>query len=90
MCQYTNGGERVNYFEFLAAREQLPDMGGFIPGELPSHLFDYQAQIVDWAVRQGRGGIFADCGLGKTPMSLASIGHNLPRPAAFPLLEAQL
>ncbi len=46
MCQYTNGGERVNYFEFLAAREQLPDMGGFIPGELPSHLFDYQAQIV--------------------------------------------
>lgn len=71
MCQYTNGGERVNYFEFLAAREQLPDMGGFIPGELPSHLFDYQAQIVDWAVRQGRGGIFADCGLGKTPMSLA-------------------
>ena len=64
-------GDRVNYFEFLAAREQLPDMGGFIPGELPSHLFDYQAQIVEWAVRQGRGGIFADCGLGKTPMSLA-------------------
>ena len=60
-----------SYAEFLAAREQLPDAGGFAPMELPSHLFDFQALIVEWAVRQGRAGIFADCGLGKTPMSLA-------------------
>lgn len=61
----------MNYTEFLAMREQLPDAGGFTPTELPAHLFDFQALIVDWAVRQGRAGIFADCGLGKTPMSLA-------------------
>ncbi len=61
----------VSYQEFLALREQLPDAGGFTPNDLPAHLFDYQAALVDWAVRQGRAGIFADCGLGKTPMSLA-------------------
>lgn len=61
----------TTYAEFLAAREQLADSGGFEPVDLPGHLFDYQRHLVEWAVRQGRGGIFADCGLGKTPMSLA-------------------
>lgn len=64
----------TSYAEFLAAREQLADSGGFEPVDLPGHLFDYQRHLVEWAVRQGRGGIFADCGLGKTPMSLAWAG----------------
>lgn len=55
----------TTYAEFLAAREQLADSGGFEPVDLPGHLFDYQRHLVEWAVRQGRGGIFADCGLGK-------------------------
>lgn len=59
------------YAEFLAAKVQLANRGGFEPTDLPDHLFDFQAHLVDWAVRQGRGAIFADCGLGKTPMSLA-------------------
>jgi DNA modification methylase len=33
-------------------------------------LFDYQQDIVRWALRRGRAAIFADCGLGKTPMQL--------------------
>ena len=69
------GGDRMNavlpYEEFIEERAQLTNMGGFEPVDLPGHLFDYQHLLVDWAVRKGRGAIFADCGLGKTPMELA-------------------
>lgn len=61
----------TTYHQFIADRAQLTDSGGFEPDNLPAHLFDYQRSLVEWAVRQGRGAIFADCGLGKTPMSLA-------------------
>lgn len=61
----------MEYREYIAARGQLANMGGFAPQQLPDHLFDFQAALVDWTVRQGRGAIFADCGMGKTPMSLA-------------------
>ena len=30
-----------------------------------SRNFGFQAALVDWAIRKGRGAIFADCGLGK-------------------------
>lgn len=33
-------------------------------------LFDFQADIVKWALKKGRACIFADCGLGKTAMQL--------------------
>ena len=29
-----------------------------------------QASLTEWAIRSGRNAIFADCGLGKTPMQL--------------------
>ena len=61
----------MSYAEFLARKAQLADAGGFEPDGLPDHLFDFQRALVEWAVRQGRGAIFADCGLGKTPMELA-------------------
>lgn len=61
----------ISYTEFLGRRAQLADSGGFTPHVIPEHLFDYQKTLVEWAVRMGRGGIFADCGLGKTPMELA-------------------
>ena len=59
------------YAEFLASKAQLADAGGFEPVELPPHLFDFQRALTEWAVRQGRGALFADCGLGKTAMELA-------------------
>ena len=59
------------YAAFLARKAQLSNAGGFQPTDLPAHLFDFQVHLVAWAVRQGRGAIFADCGLGKTPMELA-------------------
>jgi len=60
-----------DYAAFLAAKSQLTNAGGFEPVDLPGHLFDFQRALTEWAVRQGRGAIFADCGLGKTPMELA-------------------
>ena len=59
------------YDEFLARKAQLAHRGGFEPEGLPEHLFPFQRSLVEWAVRQGRGALFADCGMGKTPMSLA-------------------
>lgn len=74
------------YEQFLADRAQLANAGGFEPTDLPGHLFDYQRELVEWAVRQGRGALFADCGLGKTPMSLAwadQIHNRTGRPVLF-------
>lgn len=59
------------YRDFLNERAKLENRGGFQPETLPNHLFDFQRDLVEWAVQQGRGALFADTGLGKTPMSLA-------------------
>jgi hypothetical protein len=61
----------MTYADFLHRKAQLADAGGFDPTHLPDHLFNYQRDLVTWAVRHGRGALFADCGLGKTPMELA-------------------
>ena len=37
---------------------------------MPLFLFDFQVALVEWAIQKGRAAIFADCGLGKTPMQL--------------------
>jgi hypothetical protein len=61
----------TDYHDFLDTKAQLAHSGGFEPYRIPDHLFDFQRDLVDWAIRQGRGALFADCGLGKTPMELA-------------------
>lgn len=38
-------------------------------------LFEFQRDIVKWALRRGRAAIFADCGMGKTPMQLEWAYH---------------
>lgn len=60
----------MRYSEFLAAKIQGGSESGFAPVFMPDFLFDFQASLVAWAVRKGRAAIFADCGLGKTPMEL--------------------
>jgi len=37
---------------------------------MPDFLFDFQRDLVEWAVRKGRAALFEDCGLGKTPQQL--------------------
>lgn len=59
-----------DYTAFLQRKAQLDTDGGFAPVFLPDFLFDFQRALVEWAIRKGRAAIFADCGLGKTPMQL--------------------
>ena len=59
------------YKNFLVGKSQLDGEHGFRPASLPGFLFDYQCSLVEWALRKGRAAIFADCGLGKTPIQLA-------------------
>lgn len=60
----------INYAEFLNRKSQLGTFDGFDPLWMPDFLFDFQKALVEWAVRKGKAAIFADCGLGKTPMQL--------------------
>ncbi len=64
-----------NYQSFLDGKQRIPEDAGFPPGPLNDQLFDWQAAIVDWAVRRGRAAVWCDCGLGKTPMQLEWARH---------------
>ena len=70
-----------DYAAFLRAKTQMGADSGFEPAFMPGFLFDFQAAIVEWAVRKGRAAIFADCGLGKTPMGLTSAANRESRSA---------
>lgn len=59
-----------SYPAFLEMKSQCGADVGFEPVFMPSMLKDFQASLVDWAIRKGRAAIFADCGLGKTLMEL--------------------
>ena len=73
------------YDEFLAGKSQLADRGGFDPVDVPDYLFPFQREMVEWAIRHGRGALFADCGLGKTPMELVW-ADNVHRHTGKPVL----
>lgn len=60
----------MDYAEFLHSKTQLARGAGFDPVWIPDFLFDFQKQLVEWAVLRGKAALFADCGLGKTPMQL--------------------
>lgn len=75
----------MKYQEFLRQRLNEGADQGFEPLELPDQMFDFQRHITEWAIRKGRGAIFADCGLGKTPMQLAW-ADNVHRHTGKPVL----
>src|ERR1035437_608737 len=60
----------IDYKTFLDRKAQVGGDHGFDPIWLPNFLFDFQKSLVEWAVMKGRDAIFADCGLGKTPIQL--------------------
>lgn len=62
---------RADYAAFLDRRSHSGGGHGFAPVWVPDILFDFQKHLVDWSLRLGRGAVFADCGLGKTPVQLA-------------------
>jgi hypothetical protein len=75
----------MDYADFLDKKLHLRDGTGFDPNWMPDFLFDFQAHLVEWAIRQGRAAIFADCGLGKTPMQLVW-AENVWRHTGKPVL----
>lgn len=60
----------TDYADFLDAKLHLSGLSGFAPTFVPPWLFPFQSELVEWATRKGRAAIFADCGMGKTPMQL--------------------
>jgi hypothetical protein len=61
---------REQYREFISQKSQLGERHGFEPVWMPNFLFDFQKSLVEWSIQKGRSAMFADCGLGKTPMQL--------------------
>lgn len=60
----------MEYNEFLKSKAHLNTDNGFEPIDIPDFLYDFQKYLVEWSIRKGRSAIWADCGLGKTPMQL--------------------
>lgn len=60
----------MTYEDFVASKLKDNPATGFTPTELSSHLFDFQRDLVRWALKRGRAAIFADTGLGKSRMQL--------------------
>ncbi len=75
----------TTYQEFIHRKSQVGNGDGFEPLWLPDWLFDFQRHLVEWAVRRGRAALFADCGLGKTPMQLVW-AENVQRHTGKPVL----
>ena len=62
----------TSYHDFIASKATVAVPTGIQnSSDTPSALFDFQRDIVKWALRRGRAAIFADCGMGKTPIQLA-------------------
>ena len=59
-----------SYQEFIDSKNITNDYFGFEPKNISQSLFDFQQDIVGWAVKKGRAAIFADTGLGKTAMQI--------------------
>jgi len=77
--------DRQSYLDFIGAKSQLAGEFGFAPEFIHPDCYDFQSHLIEWACRQGRAAIFADCGLGKTLMQLVW-AHNVVRREAKPVL----
>lgn len=61
----------MKYSDFISSKLQIHEPVGIDGATVDSeHLFDFQRDVVAWALRRGRCAIFADTGLGKSRMQL--------------------
>jgi len=62
----------MEYTQFLKQKQIINTSKGIDIDRnlLNPMLFEFQRDIVWWALKKGKACIFADCGLGKTPMQL--------------------
>ena len=67
----------MNYAKFLESKQitDMPTGMDVSSNNINPMLFDFQRDITRWALKRGRAAIFADCGLGKTPMQLEWANH---------------
>jgi len=77
--------DTIEYKRFLDTKRQAGILHGFAGSYLPDFLFDFQKALLEWSLKKGRSGIFADCGLGKTPMQLVW-AENIIRETNKPVL----
>jgi hypothetical protein len=75
----------VAYPAFLDRKAQLDGATGFAPVWMPDFLYPFQQALTTWSIEQGRAALFADCGLGKTPMQLVW-AENVRRKTGRPVL----
>lgn len=73
------------YNDFIRSKSQTASEDGFEPIWIPPFLFDFQAELVAWAIRKGRAALFEDCGMGKTPQQLV-FAENVVRKTNKPVL----
>lgn len=62
----------MEYKDFLESKRLKVNPAGFYieDSNINQMLFDWQRDIVRWALRRGKAALFEDCGLGKTPQQL--------------------
>lgn len=66
----------MEYAEFLEKKKIFDNPTGLtVVPSLNPMLFEFQRDIVKWALKRGRAAIWADCGLGKGPMALEWAKH---------------
>lgn len=80
------------YEEFVESKRiTVPSSGFEVPDEAVNpQLFQFQRDIVRWALRRGKAAIFADCGMGKTPMQLEWARHVVEHTGGNVLILAPL
>lgn len=61
----------TSYTDFLQSKRITVALSGFTPDALNSMLYPFQSDIDRWSLERGKSALFADCGLGKSPMQLA-------------------
>lgn len=77
-----------SYEEFLESKKRIAVSSGFdYPKEkMRPMLFEWQKDIVRWALKKGRAAFFLDCGLGKAAQSLqwgTAVNEHCGAPVLF-------
>lgn len=63
-------GRSEEYERFLKKKAITATPSGFECADINPDLFDWQNDVVHWALRKGKAAIFSDCGSGKSRMQL--------------------
>lgn len=60
----------MKYEDYISAKSDVRSFESAPMSTIASHLFPFQRDLVQWALRRGRAAIFADTGLGKSAMQI--------------------